>query len=244
MSTGHVIGRREFLVTSSASIVATTVLGPSLFAAGAAAPLRSLATGFAHAAEKQHLVNASAIAAGDGGFLTAGARIAVSGSSGTSGAARQRRAVQLLTSFPYFDGATLGTAPFLAWGASRVTGGQGSPIRFTVPVDLVQNITFAVVVESGDVGPKAPTSRRRAVGGMGGGNVTSLPLVLSVKSDPSAISLVRGFYVIAPLFEGDTVPQWSRYRLFQVDGRWALIDDAGGFAPFEHLVLNVSYASQ
>ncbi|MEO8379802.1 MAG: hypothetical protein ABI779_09080 [Acidobacteriota bacterium] len=245
MSTPSVIGRREFLVASSATLVAAATLGPSLFAGASASSLRSLAVGFANSAEKSRLVDASTISSGDGGFIGAGARIAVSGSSGTSGAARDRRAVQLLTNFAYFEGATLRMAPFQAWGASRVTGGQGSPVRFTIPVDLTQSISLTVVVESGDTSPSAPTSRRRAMGSPGGAGspgVTSLPLVLSVKGDSSAISLVRGFYVVAPLFEGDRAPDWSQYRLFQVDGRWALIDEAGGLAPFEHVVLNISYA--
>jgi len=244
MSIGSAIGRREFLKTSSASLVAASVLGPSLFAGSPASPVRSLAVGFAHAAEKPRLFSASSIPAGDGGFIGAGARIAISGSSGTSGAAGRRRAVQLVTNFPYFEGADLRLAPFQAWGASRVTGEQGNPIRFSVPVDLTQSISFSVLVESGAVTAPVMPSRRRAVGGSGGpAGATSLPLVLSVKTDPSSIALVRGFYVVAPLFEGDSEPHWSQYRLFQVGGRWALIDDAGGLARFEHVVLNVTYAA-
>jgi hypothetical protein len=236
-----IFGRRQFLLCTSASLIATTVLGPSIFAADATAPVRRLAVGFTHASEVQHLFDAESIPAGDGVFIRAGARIAVSGSSGTSATA-ERRVVQLITNFPYFDGAELKSAAFHTWSASRVTGRQGSPLRFVAPMDLTQKLAFDVVLDS-DKGSAGAISRRRAVGSPGTPKAgTSLPFVLSVQNDPDAIRLLRGFYVIVPLFDSESAPNWSRYRLFRRDGRWTMVDESGRAAKFEHLVLHVNYA--
>lgn len=240
--TRRTFGRREFLVATSASIL-TAAVHPRLFASDAAQPSsKRLAVGFAHTAGKAHLIDAASIPTGDPAFIRLGARIAISGSSGTAGAPRQRRIVELLTHFSYFDGATLTSAPFHAWSASRVTGEQGSPVRFLVPVDLLQKLSLTVVVESGDHAAGAHISRRRAAtspGGMVG--ATPLPLSLSVQYDPAAIPLLRGYYVVVPLFDAEPAPDWSGYHLTRVDGRWTLTDEAGRQAEFEHLVLNVSY---
>lgn len=236
-----VFGRRQFLLSTSASLIATTVLGPRIFAAEATAPVRRLAVGFAHAAEVQHLVDAESIPAGDGVFIRAGARIAVSGSSGTAAAA-ERRVVQLITNFPYFDGAELKSAPFHTWSASRVTGRQGSPLRFVAPMELTQKLAFDVVLDGEKGTPGAITRRRAAVSPGTPKAATSLPFVLSVQNDPGAIRLLRGFYVVVPLFDSESAPNWSRYRLFRRDGRWTMIDESGHAAAFEHLVLHVNYA--
>lgn len=240
--TRRVFGRREFLVATSASIVAAAI-HPRVFAAeGASAPVKRLAVGFAHIAGKAHLIDAASIPSGDGTFIGMGARIAVSGSSGTSLDPRERRIVELLANFSYFDGATLRSAPFRAWSANRATGEQGVPIRFPVPIDLLQKLSLTVVVESGDLVPGATMSRRRAVGSPGGNRgATPLPLVLSVQNDPAAIPLLRGYYVVVPLFDDEPAPDWPWYHLSRVAGRWTLVNEAGKPARFEHLVLGVSY---
>jgi len=241
----RVFGRREFLVATSASIV-TAALHPRVFAAegAAAAPVKRLAVGFAHTAGKAHLIDAASIPSGDGTFIGVGAHVAVSGSSGTTDNPRDRRVVELIANFSYFEGATLKSAPFHAWGANRVTGEQGVPIRFPVPIDLLQTLSLTVVVESGELSSGAAISRRRAVGSPGGTfGATSLPLVFSVRNDPTAIPLLRGYYVVVPLFDSEAAPDWSRYHLSQVDGRWTLTDESERPALFEHLVLNVSYGA-
>jgi hypothetical protein len=241
----RVFGRREFLVATSASIV-TAALHPRVFAAegAGAAPVKRLAVGFAHTAGKAHLIDAASIPSGDGTFIGVGAHVAVSGSSGTTDNPRDRRVVELIANFSYFEGATLKSAPFHAWGANRVTGEQGVPIRFPVPIDLLQTLSLTVVVESGELLPGAAISRRRAVGSPGGTfGATSLPLVFSVRNDPTAIPLLRGYYVVVPLIDSESAPDWSRYHLSQVDGRWTLVNETGAPAGFEHLVLSVSYGA-
>jgi len=236
------LARRKFLITTSACAVAASVLGPSLFASNRSQSVQRIAVGFARVGEKAALVPASSIPSSDGGFISRGARIAVSGSSGTSGDPRARRAVDLLVHFPYFDGPRIENAPFHAWGASRVTGGQGSPIRFRVPVDLIQKVDMTMVVESGDREVGSSTSRRRAIGGAVT-NSKAYPVSFAVRDDDSAVKLVRGFYVLVPLLDSDPEPDWSSFHLFRRNGRWALVDRMGETAPFEHLVIRVDYAT-
>jgi hypothetical protein len=230
--------RREFLIVSSTVAVATAAAGPKLFAAQAAAP-KQLAIGFAPPGEAGGLVAASSITSGDGAFNSRGARVIVSGASGIAADPRSRRAVDLVVNYSYFEGAQRREAPFRAWSCNRATGCQGSPVSFTVPVDETQKISFRVGVEDA-----APVRQRAAT--ESGPRVSSddgLPLTLSMLSDPSSLKLVRGYYVIVPLFEGDREPRWSAWTLDRREGRWALHDADGKVAPFEHFVLEIDYAA-
>jgi hypothetical protein len=241
---GHGIGRREFLVSSS-SALAVAAIAPKLFGADSAfAPPKRLAVGFAKFDETALLIAASGIAAGDGAFISRGARLTVSGASGASIEPGARRAVELLTHYSYFEGSERRDAPFRAWGCSRKTGCQGNPVSFNVPVDEEQRIRLTVGVESGSTEAGAPTSRRRAVGGATTAfEAKPLPVVLSLLSGDDSLKLVRGFYVIVPLFENDSEPRWSNWQLGRSGGRMALVDGNGNVAPFEHFVLRVDYAS-
>ena len=67
------------------------------------------------------------------------------------------------------------------------------------------------------------------------------PVALTLLSG-DGVKLVRGFYVIVPMSDGDSEPRWSRYHLEQAEGRWALHDDNREIAPFEHFVLRIDYA--
>jgi len=231
------MGRREFLIVSSTVAVATAAIGPKLFAAEAVAPKR-LAVGYAPSDESAALVPASSIPAGDGRFLRGGARISVSGASGVSADPRSRRAVELLVNYSYWDGAARKQAPFRAWACSRTTGCQGNPVKFTVPVDEMQKISISVGVERG---PRAAVTSRAVAGPPAIGD-DALPVTLSMLSDPSSLKLVRGFYIIVPLFDDDAEPRWSAYTLQQREGRWALHDRDGNVASFEHFVLHIDYA--
>lgn len=238
MPSRHLIGRREFLISSTCAVAAAAI-APKLFGSEATAPKR-LAVGFASFGENASVRSASDILAADGGFIGRGARVTVSGASGIAAEPRERRAVELLTHFEYFDGAERRLAPFRAWGCSRTTGCQGNPVGFTVPVDEVQKIVFTVGTETG--APAGAATRRDAL------TVTAtesqaLPLTLSLQNEPDTFKLARGFYVVVPLFEGDSEPRWSAWTLRQVDGRWALVDASGAAAAFEHFVLRVDYAS-
>lgn len=236
------VGRREFLLSTGASVIATATLGPQIFAASA--PSDRLAVGFAHLAGTSYLVDAATIPGGDGTFIRTGTRVAVSGSGGAKGDPALRRITELRSYFSYFEGGEIQSAPFLAWSASRATGGQGSPIRFTVPVDQMQKLSFSLRVGP-DEPQVLPTSRRRAARGAGGATAAAgprdLPLTLSLQNEPGAFPLLRGYYVVVPLSDRESTPDWSRYRLFLVDGRWSLLDGSGAPALFEHFVLNVAY---
>jgi hypothetical protein len=232
------MGRREFLVLSSTVAAATAAVGPKLFAAETVAPKR-LAVGYVPSDDGASVVAASSIPAGDGRFIGTGARVTVSGASGAATDPRHRRAVDLLVNYSYWDGATRKEAPFRAWACSGsgTTACQGSPVKFTVPVDEVQKISFSVGVER--AGHALRPGRDEGPAELGDG---TLPVTLSMLSDPASIKLVRGFYVIVPLFDGDAEPRWSAYTLQQREGRWALHDRDGNVAPFEHFVLRVDYA--
>lgn len=237
MSNRHLMGRRQFLVLSSTCAVATAMVGPKLFAGEAASPKR-LAVGF-KAFEQDAVVAASSIPSVDGTFIGRGARVTASGASGTSAEPHARRAVELVAHFSYFDGAEQKVAPFRAWGCSRVTGCQGSPVGFNVPVDEVQKIVLSVAVERG--APQGTASRRDAML-MGSTEAVELPLVLSLQNEAGAYPLARGFYVVVPMFEGDSAPNWSSWTIRAVQGRFALVDADGKVASFEHFVLRVDYA--
>jgi len=234
------MGRRQFLAVSSTFAIAATV-APKLLGE-ALTPLKRLAVGFARFDDDAFLIPASGIAAGDGAFLDRGARITASGASGASADPRQRRGVELLTHYAYLDGRERREAPFTAWACSRNTGCQGNSVGFNVPVDEQQSLRFSVVVESGAVLPVSKTSRRQAIGGKAMQS-QAMPVTLALRNEPGSLNLVRGFYVIVPMFENDSEPRWYNWQVRPVDGRMALVDRAGSCAPFEHFVLRIDYAT-
>jgi len=242
MSNRHLMGRRQFLIASSTCVVAAAAVGPKLFAAGepVVQPKR-LAIGFATFEEGASLAAASSIPAGDGAFIGRGARVSVSGASGASAEPRGRRAVELLVNHTYFDGAERRVAPYVAWACSRTTGCQGSSVSFTVPVDDVQSLSLSVGAETGRPAGSDATRREALVAEPT--ESVALPVAFGIQND-APIKLARGFYVVVPIFEGDSDPSWSAYSLRVVDGRWALVNNAGDVAPFEHFVLRVDYAAQ
>jgi hypothetical protein len=234
------MGRRQFLAVSSTFAIAAAV-APKLLGAEILTPLKRLAVGFARFDDDATLIPASGIPAGDGAFIGRGARITASGASGASADPRQRRGVELLTHYSYLDGAERREAPFTAWACSRNTGCQGNSVGFNVPVDELQRLRFSVVVESGADGASL-ISRRLVIHGE---PVQSqdMPITLTLLSEPGSLKLVRGFYVIVPLFENDSEPRWSNWQVRRVEGRMALVDRAGSCAPFEHFVLRIDYAT-
>ncbi len=232
------IGRREFLLLSSTCALAA-VVGTKVFGAEAVSQPARVAVGFAPFDEGAIVSAASDVLAPDGGFISRGARVSISGASGAFGDPAVRRMVGLKAQYSYFEGAQESVAPFHAWGCSRATGCQGSPVSFTVPVDVTQKLSFRVVVETGSPAG-SPTSRRRAIGG--GAVTEELELELSLRSD-APFKLDRGYYVLVPLIDGESLPQWSRFELRSVGGRWALHDHDGNAVSFEHFVLRIDYAS-
>jgi hypothetical protein len=236
---GHQLGRRDFIRVSSTCAIATAAVGPKLLADTVTFAPRRLAVGFA-SPDADVVFAADSIPAGDGAFIGRGARITVSGASGAPAEPRGRRAVDLLAHYSYFDGAERKSVPFRAWSCSRTTGCQGNRVSFNVPVDEEQKLVFTVETERG-----TPTgtvaSRREAMFG-GATERAVAPVTLSLTSEAGSLKLVRGYYIIVPLFGGDSVPSWSSFALRRHEGRMALVDSNGNVAPFEHFVLKVDYA--
>jgi hypothetical protein len=242
-TTRHQMGRRQFLIASSTCALATAAIGPRVLADVTAASPKRLAIGFAPLDESSSVVAAAAIPAGDGAFIGRGARITVSGASGAPVQPRARRAVDLLAHYSYFDGAERKSVPFRAWSCSRTTGCQGSQVSFRVPVDEQQKLVFSVETERGKPSGIAAT-RREAMFGGGATESAVAPLTLSLTSEAGTLKLVRGYYVIVPLFDADRDPSWSSFQVGRHEGRMALVDRDGNVAPFEHFVLRIDYASE
>jgi hypothetical protein len=67
--------------------------------------------------------------------------------------------------------------------------------------------------------------------------------VFFFQTDRNALKLVRGFYILVPLFDKETAPKWSSYELRRLAGRLTLTDRGGLAAPLEHILLGVDYAA-
>jgi hypothetical protein len=240
-SNRHLIGRRQFLAVTSASAVAVAVIGPKVFASEAAPVPRRLAIGYASFDANAAVMDGASVPAADGGFIGRGARVSVLGANVASDVPRARRTVALTAHYSYLDGAERKSVPFTAWVASRLTGSTGNMAAFTVPVDEVQKLSFTVGAESG--APRGAASRRDALV-IEPTQSVDLPLTLALQNEDGAFKLARGFYVIVPMFEGDSEPRWSAYTMREVGGRWGLVDRDGVTAPFEHFVLRIDYAPE
>lgn len=238
----HQIGRRQFLIASSTCAVAAVTVGPKLFASAAAGPVARLAIGFSPAGETADVFAAAAVPAADGGFISRGARVTVSGSSG-AGAPAERRVVDLLAHFSVWDGARQSVLPFRAWASSRATGTQGGAGSFNMPVDEQQKLVFSIESERGNPSGKA-ASRRDSLAGAAVTESRSHPVVLSLQNEPGALKLARGSYVVVPLFDGDSDPDWSSFQLRSHNGRLALHGRDGAVVAFDHFVLSVDYAAK
>jgi len=237
----HLVGRRQFLASSAWAIAAAAVAPRRLLAGASDAPPKRLAVGYAPLDDAAAVVPASRIPAGDGAFIGHGARISVSGASGLPADPQSRRVTDFLVNYSYLDGAERREAPFRAWACSRRTGCQGAPVSFTVPVDEVQTISISVAVENGGRKAASPISRRELATTAAAGD-DAVPVKLTLLSGADTIKLVRGYYVIVPLYDNDGEPPWLRYELKSAGGRWALHGSDGAVVPFEHFVLRVNYA--
>ncbi|HYO78045.1 MAG TPA: hypothetical protein VE010_16420 [Thermoanaerobaculia bacterium] len=241
MSNRHLMGRRQFLTVSSVAALATVALGPKLFASESVSSPRRLAVGYSGFGADNSVIDAAAIPATDGGFVSRGARIMASGALGIAGGApSSRRAVQLFTHFSYMDGAERRSTAVNVWSCSRSTRTQGSAVAFTVPVDEVQKISLTMATETG--APAAMTPGREVVTNEQTVR-TELPLTLSLQNEEAAHKLARGYYVIVPLLEGESAPQWRDWSVGKAGDRTALVDRDGVAATFEHFVLHVDYAT-
>jgi hypothetical protein len=240
------MGRRAFLKTSTCAL-ATAAVGPRLFAdvwqpklmVAAFAPL-DISAGTEMSAA--NVIDARRAPAPDAAFIRHGARISAFGLSG--GEPRDRRAIDLLTHFAIGSGRERQLVPYFAWAG----GGSNAPVSFHVPVDEEQRIRFSVTAKM-PAPQAAGTSSRR---GLLARRQTALepraiPVELSLGSEAGTIPLSRGFYVIVPVYDGQSAPRWSSYSLRQVAGGWALHELRGTEirpATFEHFVVRVDYATK
>lgn len=234
------VGRREFLATS-ACVLASAAVGPELLAGLTVQP-RLIVAGFAPLdiesagtdAFQRNVVAAERNGAADPAFLRHGASVLMNGLSG--GDPRARRALDFLTHYTVSDGGEPRLVPYHVWA------GGGSPVRFTVPVDGQQRIRFSVTAPMPVAMAPQPSSRRAFASRQASAETvpTALPVELSLDGN---ISLRRGFFVVVPIYDGQSSPDWSRYSLRRSGGRWALHGADNAPAAFEHFVVRVDYAT-
>lgn len=234
------MARRDFLKTSTC-VLATAAVGPRLFAAGWQPKL--MVAGFAPLAISAgtetavaNVIDARRAPAADPAFARHGARVSAFGLSG--GEARNRRAIDFLTHYAVGTGRDRSLVPFFAWA------GSSAPVSFYVPVDEEQRIRFSVTAKMPVPQAQGEASRRglfasraRALEPRG------IPVELALRNDGNALPLSRGFYIIVPVYDGQSAPDWSSYSLQQIDGGYAL-HRAGRVADFEHFVVRIDYAAK
>jgi hypothetical protein len=258
------IGRREFIVMTSATAVAALAMGDTLLksAPAAAAAGARFAIGFVDfgrlARQGQRFapnaVSVNAVPSADGLFIRNGVRLAVRGYNVTPKAMNARNDMALTVNYPAADGQHV--YPYTAWSYSKKSGG-GSPVSFAVPVSNDQHIRLlfstdlstaaAAATQSTGAGPSA-VSRRDMLAAVNSQNIESSAdpdaITLTLNSEPGLPKLRRGFYIIAPLGAGTTEPDWislqlrkteAGYKLFSPDG------STGSPATFEYLVLLADY---
>ena len=242
MSTNRVeMGRREFLVLSSTAL-ATVAVMPKLFAGESAAVVGEarLAVGFASFEERASAMDATRVSA-DGAFISRGALVGICGVRNISKNPRDRRAVEVLAHYSVADGAERKDIPLRAWAAGRSSEAQGKVAFFNMPVDETQKLVFSFATERGRPGGGA-ASRRDTFGEPTVSNTSTL--TLSLTGEPGSIKLARGFYIVVPMFDRDSDPRWSSWRVGELDGRWSLVDGDNNPANFEHVILSIDYDSQ
>lgn len=244
------LDRRQFLIVSSTCAVGTAVLGPTLFGSEDAARRVPLSIGFAEldapaAADgsrfASNVMSAERLSSSDGGFISRGARVRLTGVGGGLDP-RNRRSVELIAHFSVQDGDVRRMVPFRAWGYSRKTGSEGSPTSFYVPIDEEQQLNFSVLTEQPNEHAAAAARAVRIEPGPD----ESLNVTLTLLSQPGKIKLQRGYYIIAPQYDNH-VPSWSSVQL-RNEGRRSVLAASNGIetgpAPFEHFILRVDYQEE
>lgn len=238
------IDRRRFLQTSGAAL-ASAAVAPGMLASELAMRPKRLSVGYASLEGDGRVMPASSIPAGDGAFIRTGARITVLGSRGSSPA--QRRSVELVAHYGLNDdNGTRVYAPFRVWGCSRdASGCANKAVGFNMPVDEEQRVLFSVLAGEPPARPDGLLSRYTTTATPG--DPVALPIALSLQSDASSLKLARGYYFIAPLFEGDSEPSWSSCEVNRESADGTLIERSlfeSRPAQFEHFVIRVDYAPE
>jgi len=228
------LGRREFLVFGSSAAAATLAFGPQMFA-GVFADARALAIGFVPIEEidgergdafDARLRVASRLRRGDRTFARKGAQVTIAGAAAGD-------AQRLLSFRPHYrleDGRDIAVH---AWSFTTSTSNASGPSRFVMPLDDQEKaLRFSLVARSKQVVDGKPVD-----------NVTNV--ALSLRHHEGAVKLVRGYYVIVPLFD-EAEPRWSSYTLLRDKGNLVMHERyAGETRPVarEHVVLRVDHAA-
>lgn len=255
------MGRREFIVLTSTTALAAAAFGKDLLPQPAAsAAAREFSLGYVEPTASvkggrgltPNVMSVADVSSGDGNFLSNGVKVSVRGYNVMPKSATGRVEMQLIVQ--YLESGTRRTNSFVAWRYSRKSGGA-SPISFLVPVDQDQNLHLLFNSDSDmSLARKASQkpdgfSRRDVLTG------ASAAASMEAGSDPGAITLTlmsgksdpklrRGYYIISPVGDGVSEPDWSHYELRSTDNGMKLFEannfDAGP-AQLEYLILNIDY---
>jgi hypothetical protein len=239
-------GRREFLKASTCALAAAAV-APQAFA-GLVGPPKLMVAGYSpldiESAELSAIVSNvtdASRAAADRAFLRNDARVSAYGLSG--GNRWDLRARDLTTHYAIGKGKDRQTVPFHTWVSSGRPDAT-SPVSFNVPIDEEQRISFTVAAMMPQI--DGSSSRRGILSNSTSAPVT-IPIGLSLSGERDTFPLSRGFYIIVPVYDGQTPPSWESYMLRRTAGGWGLFELGGADArpaTFEHFVVRVDYARQ
>jgi hypothetical protein len=251
------IGRREFIVMTSATAVAALAMGDTMLqSASATAAGARFAIGFidyerlAGTADRfaPNAVPVSAMPSSDGLFIRNGVRLAIRGYNVTPKSADGRSDMELTVQYPGADGQH--TNAYTAWSYSKKSGG-GSPVSFPVPLTDDQHIRLLFATDlskaaAAQASAEPSSLSRRSMFAAGTSeSVESATdpdsITLTLKSESSLPKLRRGFYIIAPLAAGMKEPDWISLQLRKTEDGYKLFSPDGSRASFEYLVLLADY---
>ena len=260
------MGRREFIILTSTTALAAAAFGKDLLPqpSTASAPAREFSLGYVEPDASlagtgrgltPNVMAVAGVSSGDGNFIDHGVKVSVRGYNVMPKSPNGRVDMQLIVQ--YFEGGTTRLDPFIAWRYSR-SAGPASPVSFLVPVDRDQNLHMLFTSDS-----DASLARKVAQAGQPGGDVSrrdvltgaSAAASLEAGSDPSALTLTllsgksdpklrRGYYIISPVGDGVSEPDWSRYELRTTDDGMKLFEAnnfEAGPAQLEYLILSIDY---
>lgn len=260
------MGRREFILLTSTTALAAAAFGKDLLpqTATASAPAREFSLGYVEPAASlkgsgrgltPNVTSVASVSSGDGSFIDHGAKVSVRGYNVMPKSPNGRVQMQLIVQ--YLESGSRRVDPFIAWRYSR-SAGPASPVSFLVPVDQDQNLHLLFNSDS-----EASLARKAAEAGQPGTGVSRRDLLtnasaaasLEAGNDPGAITLSlmsgnsnpklrRGYYIISPVGDGVSEPDWSRYELRTTDDGMKLFETnnfEAGPAQLEYLILYIDY---
>ncbi len=260
------MGRREFILLTSTTALAAAAFGKDLLPqpTTASATAREFSLGYVEPSASlrgtgrltPNVTSAASVSAGDGAFITNGAKVSVRGYNVMPKSPNGRVQMQLIVQ--YLEGGSRRVDPFVAWRYSRSAGGA-SPISFLVPVDQDQSLHLLFTSDSeGSLARKAAEAGQQGSGGVSRRDLltnASAAASLEAGNDPGAITLSllsgnsnpklrRGYYIISPVGDGVGEPDWNSYELRPTDNGMKLFESnnfQAGPAQLEYLILYIDY---